>query len=57
MERIAELTGYDKTSIYKVPLQYHAQGLDDAVLDAFGTSPKGLPNITRWEEIEDRLAN
>ncbi|TFU06233.1 CTP synthase [Polymorphobacter arshaanensis] len=53
----AVIAALDATSIYKVPLQYHAQGLDDAVLDAFGTSPKGLPNITRWEEIEDRLAN
>ena len=53
----AVIPALDASSIYKVPLQYHAQGLDDAVLDAFGTSPKGLPNITRWEEIEDRLAN
>ncbi|MGL4542271.1 MAG: CTP synthase, partial [Polymorphobacter sp.] len=57
VQQSAVIPALDASSIYKVPLQYHAEGLDDAVLDAFGTSPKGAPNLARWEAIEDRLAN
>ena len=43
----------DASSIYAVPLQYHAEGLDAEVLHHFGlTSP--LPDLGRWEDIVDR---
>jgi CTP synthase len=40
-----------------VPLQYHAEGLDDEVLRAFGIEPGLNPNLSRWTEINDRLQN
>jgi CTP synthase len=51
----AVIPALDARSIYGVPLQYHAEGLDDQVLRAFGVSPVPQPNLTRWNDIEDRL--
>ncbi|MBM1219587.1 CTP synthase [Ponticoccus sp. SC2-23] len=48
---------YDLKSIYEAPLAYHRQGLDQAVLDAFGISPAPRPNLARWEDVMDRLTN
>ncbi|MBP6364121.1 MAG: CTP synthase [Novosphingobium sp.] len=43
----------DASSIYAVPIQYHAEGLDDAVLHHFGmTAPK--PDMNGWADIVDR---
>lgn len=47
----------DAKSIYGVPLQYHAEGLDRAVLDSFGLPADGSPDLTRWDDIIDRLTN
>jgi CTP synthase len=47
----------DAKSIYDVPLQYHAEGLDTAVLSAFGIPPGPLPDLRRWSDIMDRVAN
>ncbi|MFD1788709.1 CTP synthase [Sphingomonas floccifaciens] len=47
----------DAKSIYGVPLQYHAEGLDHAVLDSFGLPSDGSPDLTRWDDIIDRLTN
>ncbi|HWU95720.1 MAG TPA: CTP synthase [Sphingomonas sp.] len=47
----------DAPTIYGVPLQYHAEGLDVEVLKAFGIDVAGSPDLTRWEEIEDRVLN
>ena len=47
----------DAQSIYGVPLQYHAEGLDRAVLDAFGIDVAGSPDLSRWNEIIDRQSN
>jgi len=51
----AVIPALDASSIYAVPLQYHAEGLDDAVLSAFGIEPTGEPELGRWTEIIDRL--
>jgi CTP synthase len=52
----AVIPALDASSIYAVPLQYHAEGLDDAVLHHFGlTAPS--PNLSRWEDIVDRYQN
>ncbi len=53
----AVIPALDAPSIYAVPLQYHAAGLDDEVLRAFGIEPQGEPDLGRWVDINDRLAN
>jgi CTP synthase len=53
----AVIPALDAKSIYAVPLQYHAEGLDEEVLRAFGIEPKSDPDLSRWSEIEDRLSN
>ncbi len=41
----------DASTIYGVPLQYHAEGLDREVLRHFGLSIYGEPDLERWERI------
>ncbi len=51
----AVIPALDAKSIYAVPLQYHAEGLDGEVLRAFGIEPRSAPDLSRWQEIVDRL--
>nr|WP_244271011.1 CTP synthase [Thioclava nitratireducens] len=51
----AVIPAYDLKSIYEAPLAYHRVGLDQAVLDAFGISPAPKPELSRWEDVMDRL--
>ena len=51
----AVIPALDAASIYAVPLQYHAEGLDSEVLRAFGITPSSTPDLTRWEQIVERL--
>ncbi|WP_210527168.1 CTP synthase [Rubellimicrobium arenae] len=51
----AVIAAYDLKSIYQAPLAYHKEGLDQAVLDAFGISPAPKPNLSRWHDVMDRL--
>jgi CTP synthase len=53
----AVIPALDAKSIYAVPLQYHAEGLDGEVLRAFGIEPGDAPDLSRWTEIVDRLTN
>ena len=53
----AVIQALDASSIYAVPLQYHAEGLDDEVLRAFGIEPDASPDLSRWTDIVDRQAN
>ena len=53
----AVIPALDAKTIYGVPLQYHAEGLDDAVLAAFGIEAGGSPNLARWDDIVDRIQN
>ena len=53
----AVIAAYDLKSIYEAPLAYHEQGLDQAVLDAFGISPAPKPNLDVWNDVADRLHN
>ena len=50
----AVIQALDASSIYAVPLQYHAEGLDFEVLRAFGITPGLAPDLRRWEDILDR---
>ncbi|MDE1152176.1 MAG: CTP synthase [Micavibrio sp.] len=44
----------DVSSIYQVPISYHHEGLDDAVLGYFGiTAPK--PDLSKWENIVQKV--
>ncbi len=47
----------DLSSIYEAPLAYHREGLDQAVLDAFGIHPAPAPNLSVWEDVADRVFN
>src|SRR4028119_296781 len=51
----AVIPALDARSIYDVPLQYHAEGLDDEVLKAFGIADAAPPDLARWHDIMDRL--
>ena len=51
------IAAYDLNSIYEAPLAYHREGLDQAVLDAFGISPAPKPDLTVWEDVADRIHN
>jgi CTP synthase len=53
----AVIPALDAKTIYAVPMQYHAEGLDEEVLRAFGIEPTGKPDLSRWADIEDRLTN
>ncbi|KQN26287.1 CTP synthetase [Sphingomonas sp. Leaf33] len=53
----AVIPALDAKTIYGVPLQYHAEGLDRAVLNSFGLPSEGSPELTRWDDIIDRLSN
>src|ERR687885_977323 len=41
----------DAGTIYNVPLQYHAEGMDQEVLRHFGLSAYGEPDMRRWTGI------
>jgi CTP synthase len=51
------VAAYDLKTIYEAPLAYHAQGLDQAVLDAFGISPAPRPDLAVWRDVQDRIHN
>jgi CTP synthase len=51
----AVISALDAPSIYGVPLQYHAEGLDVEVLKAFGIDDAPAPDLKRWDEIMARL--
>jgi CTP synthase len=53
----AVIPALDAKSIYSVPLQYHAEGLDFEVLRAFGITPGLAPDLRRWNDIMDRQQN
>ena len=53
----AVVAAYDLKSIYEAPLAYHREGLDQAVLDAFGISPAPKPNLDKWLDVQDRIHN
>jgi CTP synthase len=56
VRKSAVIPALDASSIYSVPLQYHAEGLDNEVLRHFGlTAPE--PELARWIEVVDRFHN
>ena len=53
----AVIPALDASSIYTVPLQYHAEGLDSEVLRAFRITDAPEPDLSRWLDIVDRYEN
>ncbi len=45
----------DVSTIYEVPLSYHAEGLDEQVLDCFGLPHDDKPDLSVWENIVHRI--
>ncbi|WP_439468692.1 CTP synthase [Blastomonas fulva] len=50
----AVIPALDAKSIYAVPTQYNAEGLDDEVLRAFGIHDAPEPDLSRWTDIMER---
>ncbi len=48
------ISAIDVDSIYKVPLEYHRQNVDQVILDHFGIEA-GPPNLTEWEQLVSRI--
>ncbi|MFO7477014.1 MAG: CTP synthase [Methyloceanibacter sp.] len=53
----AVIQALDVQSIYDVPVAYHAEGLDREVLAAFGITGAPEPDLIRWREISETVAN
>ena len=53
----AVIEARDSASIYQVPLDYHREGLDREVLDAFGIVDAPQPDLSRWQGVSDRIAH
>jgi CTP synthase len=53
----AVIQAIDSSDIYAVPLDYHEQGLDQEVLDAFGIDVAPAPDLTRWRRVSERVAS
>ncbi|WP_305096124.1 CTP synthase [Croceibacterium aestuarii] len=53
----AVIPALDAPSIYSVPLQYHAEGLDAEVLRGFGIADAPEPNLARWFDVTERYFN
>ncbi len=49
------IAALDLASIYEAPLALHREGLDRAVLNAFGISPAPRPDLRRWEGVVDAV--
>jgi CTP synthase len=57
VRREAVVPALDAPSIYSVPAQYHEAGLDAEVLRAFGMEGAPEPEMSRWDDVLDRLFN
>jgi len=47
----AVIEGRDASSLSDVPLEYHAQGFDNVVLERFGLGDAPAPDLSRWQAI------
>lgn len=47
----AVIQALDVSTIYQVPLLYHSEGFDDAVLNVFGLNNAPKPDLQRWQQI------
>jgi CTP synthase len=56
VEPEAVITAQDVESIYEVPLNLHAEGMDDRVLEKLGIWT-GAPYVKPWEELVEKIKN
>jgi len=49
------IAALDLKSIYEAPLAYHREGMDSAVLAAFGITDAPAPDLKKWEDVADRV--
>ena len=47
----------DLDTIYRVPLAYHAVGLDTQLLKVFGIENAPEPDLSRWEDVVHKVKN
>jgi CTP synthase len=52
----AVVSAYDVPDIYQVPLVFHAEGVDDYILQEHFGLPVGEPELAGWEAITRRAA-
>ena len=52
----AVIPALDVSSIYQVPISYHAEGMDREVLRHFALPHEGEPDLSRWERIVEAIA-
>ena len=53
----AVIEGRDASSLYDVPLEYHAQGFDRVVLERFGIDDAPEPDLSVWTGISETVHN
>ena len=53
----AVIEGRDASSLYDVPLEYHAQGFDTVVLERFGLEDAPAPDLSVWRGISNAVHN
>ncbi len=53
----AVIEARDVSCIYDAPRAYHAAGLDQEVLAAFGIEPAPKPDMSRWNAVMERIHN
>ncbi len=53
----AVIEARDVASVYDAPRAYHAAGLDQEVLAAFGIEPAPKPDMSRWNAVMERIHN
>jgi CTP synthase len=51
----AVISAPDAPSIYQVPIRYHNEGLDDQVFRHFAMDNVPAPDLSRWEDIVERV--
>ncbi len=53
----AVIQALDVANIYMVPLAYHEEGFDRVVMEHFGLEDAPEPDLARWRDIVERVAN
>ena len=51
----AVIPALDASTIYEVPIKYHAQGFDREVLRHFQMDARSEPDLSRWSEVVRRV--
>ena len=50
----AVITAKDVDTVYEVPLVFHKEGLDEAIVKLLGLDPRPI-NLSRWEDVVRRV--